>query len=245
MNRNKILELWGDYGDYKLLNEERYGELPDFANFWFPGYARDIVWNYERIGIWQMDEMDEAAKYQLQPGDYKVTDVNGDFKMTQFEDRKFIGYTAPRHRWGFTNEVDLYKNISISLFIRADLGHIRDVPITGNKSTHDRRNEWAWGYWSPENPTAEFQKNNWPDNTSRFGLGITPYIPTGFLRVQDLSISYNVPQDKLQRVLPLQSLRILLTGRNLYTITNWKGFDPESANTPMPKTLTLGVDISL
>jgi len=245
MNRNKIIELWGDYGDYKLLNEEKYGELPDFENEWFPGYARDIIWDYERVGIWQMDEKDEAAKYLLEPGDYKVTDVNEDYKMTQFEDRMFIGYTAPRHRWGFTNEFDFYKNFTASVFIRADLGHLRPVPITGNRSTHDRRNDWAWGYWSQENPDAQFQKNDYPDNTSRFGGGIQPYISTGFIRLQDLSISYNVPHDKLQRVLPLQSLRILLTGRNLFTITDWIGFDPESGNTPMPKTLTLGVDISL
>ena len=246
LNRNQIKELWGDYGSYTLLNKEYYGELPDFQNKWFPGYALDAVWDYDRLGIWQMEEAEEAAKYELEPGDYKVDDVNGDYKMTQFADKKFIGHTAPQYRIGFNNEFNFNKNFSASLFIRADLGHIRAVPITGDRSTFDRRNDWAWGYWSPENPDSEFQKNDWPDNTSRFEGGITPYVPTGFLRIQDFTLTYNVPSAKLQRILSVQSLRLLLTGRNLLTFTNWPGFDPEaSGTTPMPKTITLGVDITL
>ena len=72
INRNKIKELWGDQGDFKLLNSEQTGELPDFQNKWFPGQALDVVWDYDRLAIWQLDEAEEAAKYLLEPGDYKV-----------------------------------------------------------------------------------------------------------------------------------------------------------------------------
>ncbi len=246
LNRNKIKELWGDYGSYTLLNKAEQGELPDFENEWFPGYALDAVWDYDRLGIWQMAETEEAAKYELEPGDYKVDDVNGDYEMTQVADKKFIGHTTPRYRLGFTNEFSFYENFTASIFIRADIGHIREVPITGNRTTHDRRNDWSWGYWSPENPGCEFQKNDSPDNTSRFGGGIIPYVPTGFLRVQDLTLAYSVPSEKIQRILSIQGLSLLLSGRNLLTFTNWPGFDPENSDTaPMPKTITFGVDISL
>ncbi|MDD2476006.1 MAG: SusC/RagA family TonB-linked outer membrane protein, partial [Dysgonamonadaceae bacterium] len=245
VNRNKIKELWGDTGDYKLLNEDRSGELPDFQNQWFPGYARDIIWDYERIGIWQVNEAEEAAKYGLEPGDYKAVDVNDDGKYTQFEDKKFIGYTAPRVRLGLRNEFQIYKNLTASIFIRADLGHMRLVPIGGDKSTHDRRNDWGFDYWSPENPNSEFPMILYPDNHAFFGGGIRPFVSTAFLRVQDLNVSYNVPLDKLQRILPFNSLRVSLSARNLYTITNWPGFDPESGNSPMPKTFTFGLDITL
>lgn len=246
MNRNKIKELWGNYGDYKLLNEEHNGELPDFENLWFPGYARDIVWDYERIGIWQSDEKDDAAKYGVAPGDYKVTDVNADGKYTQFEDKKFIGYTVPRVRLGFKNEFRFLKNFSATLFFRADLGHLREIPgIMGNRSTHDRRNDWAWGYWSPENPNAKFARNVYPDNWGRYGGGLRVFEPTSFLRLQDVSIAYNIPLNRLQHLFSIQSMRIMLTGRNVLTFTKWPGFDPESGSVPMPKTFTLGIDISL
>lgn len=247
MNRNKIKELWGNFGDFKLLNKEQNGELPDFENQWFPGYARDAVWDYERIGIWQVDEKDEAAKYGVEPGDYKVVDVNKDDKYTQFEDKKFIGYTAPRYRLGFRNEFDFLKNFSASLFFRADLGHIREVPgLMGNRSTYDRTNAWAWGYWSPENPDAKYARNVFPDNWGRYGGGLRVFEPMSFLRLQDVTIAYTVPVSILQNLLSVQSLRIMLTGRNVLTFTKWPGFDPElGGTTPMPKTFTLGIDITL
>ena len=246
INRNKIKELWGDYGDFKLLNKEQYGELPDFKNRWFPGQSLDVVWDYDRLGIWQVDEADEASKYKLEPGDYKVDDVNGDHALTNFEDKKFIGYTKPRQRWGFTNDFTFFKNLTASIFIRADLGHIRTMPVTNDKSTHNMRNDWNWGYWSPENPGSEFAKIDYPDNLSRYGDGIRIFKPTGFVRVQDINLTYNIPGNILNRLLSIQSMRVSISGRNLLTFTNWPGFDPETeAITPMPRTITFGVDITL
>ena len=246
INRNKIKELWGDQGDFKLLNSEQNGELPDFQNKWFPGQALDVVWDYDRLAIWQLDEAEEAAKYLLEPGDYKVADVNGDFALTNFEDKKFIGFTKPRHRWGLTNDFTFFKNLTASIFIRADLGHIRAMPVTNSKDTYDRRNDWNWGHWSPENPDSEFAKIDYPDNLSRYGGGIGIYKPTGFIRVQDINISYNVPDNVLHKLLSIQSMRVSVSGRNALTFTNWPGFDPETgATTPLPRSVTFGIDITL
>ncbi|MDD4590477.1 MAG: SusC/RagA family TonB-linked outer membrane protein [Parabacteroides sp.] len=246
INRNKIKELWGDQGDFKLLNSEQNGELPDFQNKWFPGQALDVVWDYDRLAIWQLDEAEEAAKYLLEPGDYKVADVNGDFALTNFEDKKFIGFTKPRHRWGLTNDFTFFKNLTASIFIRADLGHIRAMPVTNSKDTYDRRNDWNWGHWSPENPDSEFAKIDYPDNLSRYGGGIGIYKPTGFIRVQDINISYNVPDNVLHKLLSIQSMRVSISGRNALTFTNWPGFDPETgATTPLPRSVTFGIDITL
>jgi hypothetical protein len=246
LNRNKIKELWGDMGDFKLLNKEQHGELPDFQNEWFPGQALDVVWTYDRLGIWQEDEAEEAAKYKLEPGDYKVDDVNEDYVLSQFEDKKFIGFTKPRSRWGLTNDFTIFKNFTASIFIRADLGHIRSMPVTNSKDTYNQRNDWNWGHWSPENPDCEYAKLDYPDNLSRYGGGIGIYKPTGFLRVQDVNLSYDVPANVLNKLLSLQSIRLSITGRNLLTFTKWPGFDPETgATTPMPRTVTFGVDITL
>ncbi len=246
LNRNKIKELWGDMGDFTLLNKEQYDELPDFQNEWFPGQALDVVWTYDRLGIWQEDEAKEAAKYNLEPGDYKVDDVNGDNVLSQFEDKKFIGYTKPRQRWGLTNDFTFFKNFTASIFIRADLGHIRSMPVTNSKDTYNQRNDWNWGHWSPENPDCEFAKLDYPDNLSRYGGGIGIYKPTGFLRIQDINLSYDVPTNVLNKILSIQSIRLSITGRNLLTFTKWPGFDPETgATTPMPRTITFGVDVTL
>jgi TonB-dependent starch-binding outer membrane protein SusC len=55
LNRNKIIRLWEDVGEYTLLGATHSGELPDFTNQWFPGQALDVVWDYNVTGIWQLE----------------------------------------------------------------------------------------------------------------------------------------------------------------------------------------------
>jgi len=246
LNRNKIKKLWGNFGDYRILGEDRYGELPDFTNQWFPGEARDVIWQYDIIGIWQLNEADAASVYNLRPGNIKAVDVNNDGKYTQMEDKKFIGYTAPRYRLGLTNEVTFLKNFSASLFIRADLGHLRAMSeLTSGRSTIDKTNFWDYPYWSPENPTNDYNKH---DREMReeawYETGIDWYKPTGFVRVQDFNVSYSLPKGILQKA-HLERLRLFLTVRNMLTFTKWPTFDPESGASPMPKIFTFGLDLSL
>lgn len=43
----------------------------------------------------------------------------------------------------------------------------------------------------------------------------------------------------------IQEIRVFGSGHNLLTATKWPGFDPESGMIPMPRSFTLGVNISL
>jgi len=245
LNRNKIIELWGDYGNYRLLGEDHTGELPDFQNRYFPGYSRDIIWDYDVTGVWQLDKTEEAAAYKLVPGDYKAVDVIEDNNYRQLDDKKFIGYRTPQYRIGLKNDFTFLKNFTASVFIRADMNYLAPMGfLTGDQSTYDRRNVWGLGYWSPENPTNDYQRYAFPNNLSKYEGGITIYKPNGFVRVQDISLSYNLPSTAA-RYLLLNSMRIFANIRNLFTFTNYPGFDPESGMAPMPKTFTLGVDLSL
>ena len=244
LNRNKIKSLFGDMGEYTLLGEQHTGELPDFSNEWFPGRSIDIVWNYDVIGIWQMEEEEAADVYNMSPGDFKAVDVNDDGVYEDVVDKKFIGYTTPRYRVGFRNEFS-YKNFTASIFLRADLGHILpyNQALQGSLS-HDRRN-YSGGpmpYWTPENRNNEYARLR-PIHSS-YGGGLRIYKPGSFVRIQDVSLSYNVPQAMTER-LELQSLSVFGAIRNLYSFDNWPGWDPESQMTPMPRVYTLGLNLSL
>lgn len=48
-----------------------------------------------------------------------------------------------------------------------------------------------------------------------------------FLRMKNITISYSVPRSLLGENNPLKELHFSLTGRNLFTITNYSGLDPE------------------
>jgi len=245
LNRNKIEELFGDVGTYTLEGNEITGEVPDFSNEWFPGHAIDHIWDYDVTGIWQLDEAEEASRYRLKPGDFKATDVNDDGAFEAVEDKQFIGYSRPRFRLGLRNQVSFMKNWEAAIFIRADLGHLGSFSRglrQGGIDTYDRRNTYKTPYWTPENPINDYPSLT--NNFSVFGGGLGLYRPRSFVRVQDVSLSYKVPE-KIASLLKSQSIRAYVSARNVLTFDKWPGWDPESLDDPMPKTYTFGLNIVL
>lgn len=244
LNRNKILELFGNVNTYTLLNKEFTGDVPDFTNQWFVGQGIDVVFNYDIIGVWQNEEANEAAVYLQKPGWLKADDVNGDGKYTEVNDKKFIGHDTPRYRLGFRNDVTFLKNFTASLFVRADLGHIGSRPhVIEGTSTFDRHNAWTRPYWTPTNPN-----NEWPSLAhiyDAFGGGIGYYMSKSFVRIQDFSLAYSIPSTLVHKF-KMNSARVFVSARNLATFTKWTDWDPEtSGNTPMPKNITFGINLSL
>lgn len=244
-NRNEIVSLFGDKGQYTLLGQTHNGELPDFSNEWFPGHAVDAVWNYELTGIWQEEEADQAAVYNMTPGDFKGEDVNNDGEYVDVEDKQFIGHTTPRFLIGLRNDLN-WRRFSVSIFFRADLGHL--IPFNealgGGALTHDRLNfnQGPLPYWTPANRNNRYPRLR-PINTA-YGGGLDFYEPGSFVRLQDVSLSYALPEAVYQKA-RLSGMQVYLSARNLATFSDFIGWDPESRMTPMPRTVTLGVDISL
>lgn len=244
-NRNKIKKLFGDFEEYEVNGKIEKRELPDYTNKWFPGQALDRVWDYEFSGIWQQEEADEAKKYGLVPGDMKAVDLDGNYKYTAIEDKQFIGYKQPRFRLGFRNDFTIYKNLSVSMFLRADLGHMgafAEAKRSGGSDTYDRRNTHDFGYWTAENRNNEYPRLN--NNLTVYGGGIDIYKSRSFLRLQDLSVAYDLPSDLYERY-GLTRVKVFLAARNLATINSWPSWDPESMSQAMPKTFTAGINVSL
>lgn len=246
LNRNKIKKLFGDYGTYTLLGKQVTGEIPDFSNQWFPGRALDVIWDYDISGIWQTGEEALAAEYNLQPGDFKAVDVDGDKRYVDLLDKQFIGFENPRYRLGLRNDVHFLKRFTASLFVRADLGHSGAYGDGLNVSwdQNDRRNRWTGPipYWTADRPNNEYPRLN--TYLAAFGGGIMVYKPKSFVRIQDVSLSYDLPSDFLQRY-RINHMQVFTSVRNLATFTKWPGWDPESGMDPMPRTFTFGLNISL
>ena len=240
-NRNTIVHLYGEMIDVTDEDGNVVGqrEADDIENGWFIGQAIDRVWDYNFLGIYQLDEAEEAAKYGKAPGDAKLEDVNTDGAITQ-EDKIFQGYKQPRARLGLTNNLTLFKNWEISCFIRADLGHYRaNGYLKHTSSVENRTNRLAVPYWTPENPTNKYTRLLTVDTP-----GFTQYEPTGFVRLQDLTVAYNLPKALLQKV-RIERAKLFFNSRNLLTFTPWSGWDPESGNTAMPRIYTFGIDVTL
>ena len=243
LNRNRIDRLWGDMVEEIVDGKTVYREVPDYANGWFPGEAIDRVWGYRIRGIWQEEDMEEAAKYGLRPGEYRAVDVNDDGTYRQFDDKQFLGWTEPRFTLGWRNDVTFLKQFDASIFLRADLGHIGargDFNHSGS-STYDRSNTVDIPYWTPQNRSNTYPRLNM--NRSLYEGGINRYESRSFLRVQDVSIGYRIPGRTLS-ALSIDQLRLFVSARNLFTVTSWTGWDPESSGSPMPRVFTFGLNAS-
>ncbi len=240
-NRNEIVHLYGEMVDIKDKDGNVIGqkEADDRTNGWFIGESIDRIWNYRALGIWQLGEENIAKTFGKAPGDTKLYDADGNGISTQ-EDKEFIGYSKPRYNFGLRNDISFLKNFNFSCFIRADLGHMStNGLLMHTNQTEDRQNAYNLPYWTPTNPINTYTRLN-TVNTPAFTL----YESRSFVRLQDASLSYTVPKSIIEKV-KINRCRFYVSGRNIFVISKWSGWDPESGNTPMPRTFTFGIDLTL
>ncbi len=244
-NRNKIEQLYGEMIDVLDDNGNVIGqrEADDITNSWFIGQSIDRVWDYETLGVWQIDEAEQAMQFGKRPGDIKLRDVNGDGVLVPLDDKIFQGYSKPQYRLGFRNDITFLKNFQFSAFIRADLGFYRTNNLYKNDGTGgqwERRNTYATPYWTEENGNNEWARLISNVSSPSFNI----WRNSSFLRLQDVSLSYSFESKAIERF-KLQNLRIYASLRNYLTITSWEHFDPESGTSPMPKIVTFGLNVGL
>lgn len=73
---------------------------------------------------------------------------------------------------------------------------------------------------------------------------------SSFLRLKKLSVSYNFPKKWLEKTKFIKGVNMYLTGRNLWTITNYTGYDPEpdsnviTFNYPNTRDFTVGCELT-
>ena len=244
-NKNTIKHLYYRYED--VLNEvgEVVGskEVDDVNRGWFVGKDISAIWDHEFIGIWQEDEAEEAAKYGQQPGDAKVRDVNGDYKITQ-EDKVFLGQETPKFRWSFRNEFTLFRNWDISLNLYSQMGHKQSTTEYLNffDNLGDYSNTYKREYWTPENKSNSYArlKSTRPSN-----INPKKVINKGFIRLENISVSYRVPQ-QFARKLMAKEISIYGTVRNVAVWAfdkEWDYWDPETKGL-LPRTFTFGASIT-
>ena len=241
-NKNEIKDLYGDGKD-------------DIDNGWFIGHPISVIYDYEMEGIWQKDEIERGDHLnhdpQAQAGDVKIRDIDGDGKITPEGDKTIQGQTSPKWIGGLTNTFS-YKNITLSIFIQTVQGLKRNNSLLAMASDEmGRRNSTLEvGYWSESNPTNEFRSLSKTSN--RWGYGFPR--DASFTRVKDITLSYQFPA-KITKALNINALTIYASGRNLFTFTDWIGWDPESDitqrgwggyenNYPMTKSMVFGLNVT-
>ncbi|GAB3225219.1 SusC/RagA family TonB-linked outer membrane protein [Algoriphagus aestuariicola] len=233
LNRNEIVHLYGDY-------DENGKERDDITNRWFIGHAIDEIWNYKTQGIWQSNEEEEAKKYGVRPGDFKIQDVNGDGLYTN-ADRQFQGFTQPRFRWSLRNEFTILKNIDFSFMMYSYWGHENTFNQMKNRDGFlDRTSSYITPYWTEENPNNEWARLN---SSEGGASGFSVYRKKSFIRLENISLAYTFPTQLVEKA-NMANARMYFNIRNVgYYAPEWDFWDPENSG-PTPRYFTLGLDVT-
>lgn len=221
LNRNKIVDLDGTKTD-------------DLANRRFIGQPINVYYDVEQNGIWQLEEKEEAAKYNAAPGWPKIVDQdeNG---VIDANDYKILGAPVPDWTAGMTNTFT-YKNVDFSFYMYARMGGLYNDPFTYFFTGINNQdwNKLDVPYWTPDN-----RNNKYP------GIGldclytqVLSQVPGTFLKIQNITLGYSLNNYLLNK-LKLKGLRAYVTVQNPFTFSSYLGSDPEIIGESLETQLSL------
>ncbi|MBW8687591.1 SusC/RagA family TonB-linked outer membrane protein [Chitinophaga rhizophila] len=216
----------------------------DVANGWFIGSPVRVFFDYEKTGIWQTKEADAAASFGYKPGDIKVRDRDGNGVLNS-QDRTILGTQVPTWSGGFNNDVR-FKNFDLNFYVFARIGQWINSEYAGKYDPQGLENSAPHDYWTPERETNAYPRPN--ASVSKDG---TPFIRTlgyrdgSFVKIRNISLGYTLPATALQSM-HMSNVRIYVTGKNLFTFSKVKDYDPERGgdlSNPLTKMYVAGLNV--
>jgi TonB-linked SusC/RagA family outer membrane protein len=251
-NRNKVLDLGPNKRIGYRPSSGGYSLGSDFM-FLEVGESFGLMNGWKFLGIWGTDQEEEARSYGQLPGDPRYLDLNQDGLINN-DDRTTIGNGYPKFTWGWTNQFT-YKGFDLSFMF---MGY-QDVDLF---NTLRIRRESFWEGTSPvllDAWTPENQDTNVPgmiDGKYREEQNLTSKLNFGgdsgatsrwvedasFIRLKTATIAYTL-RPALVSSIGFQKVRLFMSGNNIFTITDYTGYDPEVAAFPTNDAM-IGVDFS-
>lgn len=224
------------------------GVEQDIGNGWFVGHPISVYYDYEKIGIWQLGEEEEAALYGRQPGDLKLRDLQGDTAIND-QDRVILG--TPRPKWtAGLNSTMRYKNFDLNIFVYARMGQTVSDNIERQWSPDRRENSMERDYWTPNNPTNDYPRldpgltrSGWSEATT------LTYKNGSYVKISNITLGYTLPQSLTKKVY-ISSARFYVTLKNYFAFGKYYSqgrYDPEyrgAMGKPIPKMLAFGANFT-
>ena len=223
-----------------FLNREKIvaladGDTEDIGNGWFVGQPIDVIYDFQKIGIWQLGE--DAESFNQNAGEIKVADLDGDGAITADNDRKILGNYQPDFQGGFTTKF-AYKGFDLSIngYFRVG-GMITSVlhqPGSFLNMLQGRRSGIRVDFWTPDNPTNDYPRPDIARDNPLYGSTLG-YFDGSFLKIRSINLGYTFPSALLERI-GFQQLRVYATAQNPFVLfspylKNTGGVDPEPTGT--------------
>lgn len=237
-NKNEIVSLTGEAIEMIDANGNTYMKEPDDTdNGWFIGESKDVIWDYELDGIYQVGEEAEAAEFGLYPGDFRYIDQDGN-KIINSDDKVFQGLSKNPWYMTFRNDVE-YKGFDLGVILLAKLGYKGGSDYYfNNRQEYIKNHNWFdLPYWLPSNPINDAARIN----SINLG-GANKWVSKSYVRLQNIALGYNLPEDLLDNI-KISRARVAFNVDNVAVLTKWIIGDPESER-EMPRTYSFSVDFS-
>ncbi|GAA4442237.1 TonB-dependent receptor [Ravibacter arvi] len=251
-NRNKVLKLATEGGRISNSNYQITQVGSPIASFFL----------INKLGVFMNSaELDGAALYhpKTQAGDLKFEDVNKDGVINQ-SDRKIVGSPWPDFTWGFDNGFR-FSRLSLNVAVTGSQGGYNFIQwealfgsngVQNGLELQDRR-------WRSESDPGDGIMPRSIRSNHALGFGVSSHylFKNSFTRIRNISLAYDLPT-KLTSRLKLSNFNVYMNVSNVFTFTDYPGYDPESSTTgdnitsagvdyinyPLPRTYTAGIKLS-
>lgn len=250
-NKNEVLDVYTVPTVATMTNAQR----TDYASAAVVGKPINGLWSYRFAGL---NEDGRATFYTAKDGEtvlYGMKDVDG---------LEYSGTTMPPVQGGMTNTFT-YKNFTLSCLLVGSFGNVirlrnlsQGYAFGFPEPTQNMSREWvnrfrkginedttipaleddAWGY-AFDNDVSPYNAKMYDNSTERTVKG-------DFLRLQNLSLSYELSTDKMRNA-GIQSIRFMVQGNNLHVwhSSRLKGQDPEATGSLMKYNATNKANVSI
>ncbi len=229
------------------------------------GYAINSFYGYEMDGIYQLADFTwdtnaeeyvlnpdvvSIAAYDVQPGDIKYKDLNGDGEININDDRKVIGKQFPDLTYSLNINLE-WKRFDLGIFLQGVQGiqgytyYEIATPFSGFANL----GSWWLGRWTEDNPSNTLPRLT--TNSSVNNVHSSFYMEdASYLRLKNIELGYSISPKVLSKV-GIGSVRVYGNIQNAFTITNYKGFDPEQTTDetraeafPQVRITSMGVNVN-
>ncbi len=232
------------YGNRNKLVALASGQPDDKTNWWFVGHPIDVIYDYEKIGIWQEGDpyLNILEGPGGKPGMIKVKytgDYNADGSPTRLinsSDQQIISL-EPKFQGGFNTNL-AYKGFDLGIIGAFKSGGILISSLYSSSGylnlLSGRRGNVKVDYWTPDNTGAKYPapgasdvySGDNPKYASTLG-----YFDGSYLKIRTISLGYNLNQKWIQKS-GIEKFRIYCTVQNPFVLfspyNKESGMDPET-----------------
>ena len=236
--KNEVADLAGD--DFVLT--ANYSDLGGPLQIMKPGYPMGSFYVYQ----WKGFDDKGANLYQKADGSLTTNPTSDDLVVK--------GQASPKWTVGWNNTVT-WKNWTLNVFFNAATGYDRlnisrfmAASMTGVSRFITLRDAYFKGWDHVANKADALYPSLTNTDIKSYANSDFWLEDASFIKLKNISLSYRIPR----RVLKFASVQLSVSAQDLFTITRYKGMDPEVYTSydgldygayPIPRTITFGAKI--